>query len=208
MKRFVLGALLMAGVAGAQAPAWDPEPWVADLRVVREAIEEKYANLDWLRAERDVPDERGFEQAEAAIRRAGDDAGARRVLDRLVTGMKDGHVSLRWPGRGGASVPPASPATTTGPRKGGAPHPAMRGRASASATITHGSAWVSTCRSPSPRSAALTGTQTSPARASASMAESWASVNGARSAVPCTSTMPPPLVSTKLASASAVLSSA
>ncbi|UZK65718.1 S41 family peptidase [Sphingomonas sp. M1-B02] len=95
-------------IAGAQETpaAWDPTPWIEDLAQVREAIDQKYANLEWLTQEREVPLDKGFAQIEAAVKRAGSDAAARAAFDRLVERIGDGHVRLRW--KAPASTAPAA----------------------------------------------------------------------------------------------------
>lgn len=104
----------MLSAAGAQASGWDHQPWVDDLRAMRAAFEEKYANLDWLRDEREVPVDRAFEQTEAVLRSASSDADARRVLDRFVQRIGDGHVGLSWP-KPDAGSPPSAPAAYATP---------------------------------------------------------------------------------------------
>lgn len=98
-----LGLGLAAAAAG-QSGAWSPDPWLADLAQMRAAIEEKYANLEWLAGEREVDLGALFDRAAARIRQARDDAGARAVFDPMVQRIGDGHVAIHWP------APPAAPA--------------------------------------------------------------------------------------------------
>jgi len=108
MRKLILSILLLAAAAPAQPPAWSPEPWLADLAQMRAALDEKYANLDWLTGEREVNLDAGFERAAARIRAARDDGGARAVFDLLIQRIGDGHVAIRWP----APPAPARPAAT------------------------------------------------------------------------------------------------
>jgi hypothetical protein len=107
--RAAAAAIALLNVAATQ---WSPDPWVADLRQARAAVQAKYANLDWLREERQVDVDALFQRGEAALRGAGSDAEARAVFERVLKRLGDGHVSIRWRrGAGGASVetPPAPP---------------------------------------------------------------------------------------------------
>jgi hypothetical protein len=70
---------------------------------MRAALEEKYANLDWLTGEREVDLAALFDRAASRLRQARDDAGARLVFDRLLQRLGDGHVAIAWP------APPAPP---------------------------------------------------------------------------------------------------
>ncbi|WP_066800473.1 S41 family peptidase [Sphingomonas soli] len=115
MKKLVFAALLAASPAVAQtappappAPVWDAAPWLADLAQYRDALLTKYANLEWLTEERGLPIDRALDQAKAAMARAGSDAEARRLLDRMTAQIGDGHVKLRWPA-GAAASGPAGP---------------------------------------------------------------------------------------------------
>lgn len=106
-------ALWLAATASAQPAAWSPDPWLADLAQMRAALDEKYANLEWLTGEREVDLAALFDRAAARIRQAHDDAGARAAFDRIVRRIGDGHVEISWPAppSAGASGPaPAGPA--------------------------------------------------------------------------------------------------
>ncbi|MFS0737108.1 S41 family peptidase [Sphingomonas sp. 1P06PA] len=116
MKRKLgLGNLCLAAFfLIAAAPAWDPAPWLDDLGQFRSAIERDYPNLEWLVSEREVSLDRWFSRAADEIRESGDDAGARRAMDRLVERFNDGHLALRWPrplSRGRATPTASVPAT-------------------------------------------------------------------------------------------------
>ncbi len=110
-KRALLLAFFLVLLAAA-APAWEPAPWLGDLRQIRAAIDRDYPNRAWLTAEREVDLDRWFDRAAEAIRRGGDDAGARRALDALIKRFNDGHVELRWPeAAGGVNAQSPGPVT-------------------------------------------------------------------------------------------------
>lgn len=103
------GILFALGIAapGMSQAAWDPAPWLADLDQAHQAVEQKYANLDWLTRERGVDLDAMFRSSADRISRAGSDAGARAEFERLFTRFHDGHVDLRWPRAAqGEPVPP------------------------------------------------------------------------------------------------------
>ena len=112
-----LAALTFGGAGAAQAPEWSPKPWLADLAQMRTAVETKYANIEWLRDEREVDLAALFDRAAAAITGAGSDAQARAVFDRLAQRFGDGHVGISWPRPGAAAgsgtAAPAKPAPMT-----------------------------------------------------------------------------------------------
>lgn len=94
-----VAALLLIGAA----PAWNPSPWLADLKQFRAVIDRDYPNLDWLMGQREVSLDRWFARTADEIRQSSDDADARRAMDSLVERFNDGHLLLRWPA--GASTP-------------------------------------------------------------------------------------------------------
>lgn len=121
MRRLMLtmiGALcLAAGSAGsADPPAWSPGPWLQDLDQARAAIDAKYANLDWLRQERELDLDALFRRAADRLRGARSDEEARRIFDRLVQRIADGHVGIRWPRPPAPAVAP-SPVPTPRPQE-------------------------------------------------------------------------------------------
>ncbi|OYY91177.1 MAG: hypothetical protein B7Y45_04080 [Sphingomonas sp. 28-66-16] len=93
-RLLVLAGLLALGAAPAP---WDAAPWRADLAQMRAAIDEKYANHDWLTRERGVDLDQLFARADTALSKAADEASAQRAFDRLVARIADGHVSISWP---------------------------------------------------------------------------------------------------------------
>src|SRR3954470_15338391 len=84
--------MCLAAAASAQNAAWSPEPWLADLAQMRAALDEKYANLEWLTGEREMDLAATFDRTAARIRAAHDDEGARAAFDRLIRRIGDGHV--------------------------------------------------------------------------------------------------------------------
>jgi hypothetical protein len=107
---------LFASVSSAQTAAWSPQPWLEDLAQMRRVLDERYANLDWLREEREFDVDSLFARASAALGSAHSDEEARAVLNRVVERIADGHVDLRWPApataaSATASTPAAAPAS-------------------------------------------------------------------------------------------------
>lgn len=111
MRKLLIALALAASPAVAQtAPqGWDAAPWLADLEQYRQTLLTKYANLEWLTDERELPLDRAFDQAKGAIAKAGSDAEARRLLDRMTMQLGDGHVKLRWPSANAGTGAPAGP---------------------------------------------------------------------------------------------------
>jgi hypothetical protein len=108
-----VAAFTFGGAGAAEVPAWTSKPWLDDLAQMRSAVDSKYANLDWLRQEREVDLDRLFERAAAAIGSATSDAQAMAVFDRVVQRFGDGHVAISWPrpeGTGSSRVPAAKAA--------------------------------------------------------------------------------------------------
>lgn len=99
MNKFVspvFAALALVVTLGA-APAWSPEPWLADLRQIRAVIEQRYPNLEWLTVEHGASVDELFGRAEDALRQSGRDDEARRAIERLIARLNDGHVVVTWP---------------------------------------------------------------------------------------------------------------
>jgi hypothetical protein len=110
MKLAAILALSLAAAAPAHA-AFDPAPWLADLAQARQAIDHKYANLEWLTQDRGVDLDAAFARAKQRIEVSQSDAEARRAFERLFERFRDGHVDIRWPaGANATSGPPAKPA--------------------------------------------------------------------------------------------------
>lgn len=111
----LLAALLgMSGPSPAQPASWSPEPWLGDLAVMRTAIETKYANLEWLLTEREFDLGGLFDRAGTAMRGARSDTEAVAILNRVISRIGDGHVTINWPRptsapSAGASAPETSP---------------------------------------------------------------------------------------------------
>jgi hypothetical protein len=110
-----LAAAALACAAPANAQAFDPAPWLADLEQARQAFHEKYANLEWLEQERGVKVDPLFELVAARMKRVRGEAEAKSLFDRLVQRIGDGHVALKWPeppstgGAASASAQSAAP---------------------------------------------------------------------------------------------------
>ncbi|MDB5493322.1 MAG: hypothetical protein JWP86_659 [Phenylobacterium sp.] len=127
-NRLKLCVVALAALLGAApAEALDRAAWLRDLDQARAAVAGKYANLEWLARDRDVDVGRLFDQARRQIASSKSDAGARAAFDRLVRGMGDGHVEIRWPAADPAADPPAAPCAALGfgDRRIGKPLPAF-----------------------------------------------------------------------------------
>jgi len=111
MKLAAILALRLAAAAPSHA-AFDPAPWLADLAQAREAIDQKYANLEWLTRDRGVDLDAAFSRAKQRIEAAQSDDEARRVFERLFERFRDGHVAIRWPNSSPAATAsaPSKPA--------------------------------------------------------------------------------------------------
>ena len=106
----IAAALLLGGApAEAQPAAFDPAPWQADLDQLRDAMTERYPNLEWAAARgMDLP--AAYSRARARLGRARSEYEARRALDRFVEAFRDGHLELRWPRPAGPSSDAAAAA--------------------------------------------------------------------------------------------------
>lgn len=102
----VLAGLLAAGVTLAES--WKPQPWLEDLDQIRQALDTKYANRDWLIRDREIDLSAMLDRTATRLREAGSDAEARAILDRLIQHLGDGHVVLQWP-RPSLAPPPSPP---------------------------------------------------------------------------------------------------
>jgi len=71
--------------------------WLSDLDLLREAVEKRYANLDWLLHERGAPLDLWFAQTGNLLRRSKNDNEARKAVERLLSLFRDGHVRIEWP---------------------------------------------------------------------------------------------------------------
>ncbi|WP_188054336.1 S41 family peptidase [Sphingosinithalassobacter sp. CS137] len=121
-------------------PAWDPQPWLEDVAAMRTAFLTKYANREWIERERGIPLDRAFDAIEVQVRAAGSDAEARATLDRLLAGLNDGHVALRWPRPASPIAPASAPGEAAPPADAAAfcraqGYDANRGRAGIAAAL-------------------------------------------------------------------------
>ena len=113
----MLAPVLAPAIVPAQAIAapstgqdYDAGPWLADLDQMRDALQEKYANLEWLSDDREVDIGALFADARKGIEGGRNDADARAAFDRLIRRMGDGHVRIDWPGLPDATTPDAADA--------------------------------------------------------------------------------------------------
>jgi hypothetical protein len=113
-KAAAVALLLITSPGAAQPPAFDPQPWIEDLAELRIALETKYANLEWLRSEREVDLPSLFDRAAPLLRDAGSEAEAVRLFNRIIQRIGDGHVEIRWP-RPTAPTPTGSTAAPAAP---------------------------------------------------------------------------------------------
>lgn len=109
IKAALAAALFIA--APVLAAPFDPAPWLADLEQARQAVHEKYANLEWAENEREVKIDALFEDTANRLRRAPDEIAARALFDRIERRLGDGHVAFEWPSAStaapaGAPTPP------------------------------------------------------------------------------------------------------
>jgi hypothetical protein len=99
--RFIANIVMLVSLVAAPPAAsqdWSPQPWLEDLAQVRQAFATKYANIDWLEHDRDLSLDSLFEKVSARLRSARSDEEAKRVINRLIERVGDGHVSIDWPG--------------------------------------------------------------------------------------------------------------
>lgn len=93
----VLSAMSLAAASPAISQSWSSDPWIADLAQARQAFETKYANLDWLTNDREVNLDILFKRASDRLRSAQSDEEARKIIDRFLERLGDGHVAIEWP---------------------------------------------------------------------------------------------------------------
>jgi hypothetical protein len=98
-----VAAAVLATAAPLSAHSFDSGPWLADLEQARQALHEKYANLEWLEQEREIKLDSLFERAAKQLAGARSETEARLAFDRLERRIGDGHVEFEWP------RPPAPP---------------------------------------------------------------------------------------------------
>jgi hypothetical protein len=102
-----VAALALIGAA----PAFDPQPWLEDWGQVEQAIQTKYANLEWAVFDRGLDLKRMFADTRRRVQAARNDGEARAAFDRFARKLNDGHVVFDWPsaGRTAPAGPPAPP---------------------------------------------------------------------------------------------------
>lgn len=104
-----VAAFALTGLAG-PAFAFDPAPWIEDVRQVRAAFDTRYPNLDWLTVDRGLSLDKSFAALEAGLARTKSDAEARALVDRALSSLADGHVRMDW-------SPPAPASSLSAPAK-------------------------------------------------------------------------------------------
>ena len=82
--------------AAAPAFAYDPAPWIEDVRQIRAALGSRYPNLEWLTVERGLNLDTSFKTLEAGLAKTTSDAEARALVDRALSSLADGHVQMDW----------------------------------------------------------------------------------------------------------------
>jgi hypothetical protein len=95
--------------ADAGEGAFDPAPWIEDLRQIRAAMTQKYANFEWLVFERRMPLAGLFDATERRLRGASSDEEARQTITLALRSIGDGHLGVIWP-RNPSEVPAAAAA--------------------------------------------------------------------------------------------------
>ncbi len=80
----------------AAASAFDPVPWLEDLRALEEAMSSHYANLDYALRFRRMDLAALRKKTEARLRAARDDEEAKRAFRYFLNAFGDGHLSIDW----------------------------------------------------------------------------------------------------------------
>jgi len=83
--------------------------WLSDLDSLREAVEQRYPNLDWLLHERGAPLDFWFAQTANLLRRSENDNEARKAVEHLLSLFRDGHVRIEWPETASMTLPTERP---------------------------------------------------------------------------------------------------
>ncbi|MET0339145.1 MAG: S41 family peptidase [Caulobacter sp.] len=97
LKLLRLASFGAALSCAAPALAYDPAPWIEDLRQVKSIlISNRYANLEWLTAEREANLDTIFETGEQRLAAAGSEAEAKAQFERTISSLADGHLDLEW----------------------------------------------------------------------------------------------------------------
>ena len=105
--------LASAGFPASGQPAYDPEPWLADMAQAREALSAGYANLDWAVRDRGVNLPRVTTLMEQRFRAARNDTEARRVFEQFLEAFADSHLDVEWPTSDPKPEPSPSAATAS-----------------------------------------------------------------------------------------------
>ncbi|BCW87019.1 hypothetical protein sos41_01450 [Alphaproteobacteria bacterium SO-S41] len=83
--------------AAAADTAYSPVPWLHDLAQIKRILAEQAPNLEWSIRERGLDLVQLASDADADLRNAGSDEGARAVLRDFISRFGDGHISLMFP---------------------------------------------------------------------------------------------------------------
>jgi hypothetical protein len=92
----VVIALVDGASANGPVQRYDADRWIEDLRAIRSALAEKYANFEWAVFEREIDLSDLFARTEARLREVASDVEAKAAIDRLTRILGDGHVRVRW----------------------------------------------------------------------------------------------------------------
>lgn len=94
---FRLGVFGAALTAAAPALAYDPAPWIEDLRQVKSILtSNRYANLEWLISEREANLDALFATGEQRLTAATSEAEAKAQFERTLLNLGDGHLEVQW----------------------------------------------------------------------------------------------------------------
>lgn len=110
-QRFAAAAalFLLATAGPAFGQAFDRQGWLSDLDQLRDGMSASYANLEWAAGGRGMDLAATYGLARKRIEAAGDDAQARRAIERFLATFADGHLEVSWPApaAAGAAAPAA-----------------------------------------------------------------------------------------------------
>ncbi|HEY3638840.1 MAG TPA: S41 family peptidase [Rhizomicrobium sp.] len=93
----LLVAFAACFVSAAAAPAFDPQPWLADLDQTRQVLLTKYANIEWAVDQREANLPALFADTRMRLAHAQSESDARAAFDRLARKIGDEHLAFVWP---------------------------------------------------------------------------------------------------------------
>lgn len=118
MRFFRRMALFLALSLVVTAHAYDAAKWREDFAQARSELARRYANLDWVVAERKIDLQALVERTEQGLATAKNDEEAVKVLEQFLDTFGDGHVRLVPPRRAEVAAAPATtPAATADDKK-------------------------------------------------------------------------------------------